>query len=172
MARKKGKLKSGTWVERDLFTSRAFWALRGAAPQLLIMFLGKRDMMKDGNGSYSAKNARNITMTYLELENLWTEKSGGKVDGIERKRIIRSNDELLAKGFIEIVHQGGAYQQDKTIYALSENWRFWREGTVFNKRTKETRQRGYVNKKQNQRAELPPIHTGGSATQNNQYEQV
>jgi hypothetical protein len=144
MGRKKGRLKSGTWLERDLFNSRAFWALRGAAPQLLIRFLGKRDIGNDGNGHYKVKNAHNITMTYLELENLWTKKPKGKVEGIERKRIIRAIDELLAKGFIEIIHRGGAYQQDKTIYALSENWRLWREGMICSKRSKETRQKGYL----------------------------
>ena len=42
--RKKGNFKSGTWVERELFMSRAYHALSGFAPQLLTLFFGKRDM--------------------------------------------------------------------------------------------------------------------------------
>lgn len=145
MARKKGRLHSGTWVERELFTSRAFWALRGAAPQLLIMFLGKRDIRKI---DHYCRNLRKLTMTYIELEKLFKKNrlNQNEADGIERKRIIRAIDELLAKGFLEIVHRGGAYQQDKSMYALVDDWCLWRKGTIYRTREPESRVRGYINK--------------------------
>ena len=49
--KKKGKFKSGTWVEHEMYMSRAFHALTGFAPQLLIMFLGKRDMKLENGKS-------------------------------------------------------------------------------------------------------------------------
>ena len=145
---KKGKFKSGTWVEREMFMSRAYLSLSGFAPQLLILFLGKRDF----NSQRECKNKGNITMTYAELENIFNRgkrsQFGGKEkDGITRPRIIRAIDELLAKGFIQIVHQGGAYKQDKSIFALSEDWRIWHPGVVFSERKKDTRTRGYRNPK-------------------------
>jgi hypothetical protein len=49
----------------------------------------------------------------------------------------------MAKGFIKIVHRGGTYKQDKSIYALTDDWKYWQKGTVFHKREKDTRHRGY-----------------------------
>jgi len=43
-----------------------------------------------------------------------------KVYKINRSSIPAAIDELLAKGFNEIVHRGGAYKHDKSIYAWSE----------------------------------------------------
>ena len=48
MGKKKPKLPPGTFIERDLFESPAFLALRGFAPQLLILILGKRWFDKVG----------------------------------------------------------------------------------------------------------------------------
>jgi len=139
---KKGKFKAGTWVEKELFTSRAYLSLTGFAPQLLVLFLGKRDRRND-----QFVNLHNLTMTYAELENIYNRGNRNlmneKKDGISRPRIIRAIDDLLAKGFIEIMHQGGAYKQDKTIFALIDDWRFWHKGLVFRNRPKDTRTRGY-----------------------------
>lgn len=147
MARKKkkkfksGKLKSGTWVPRDIYMSKAFHSLRGFAPQLIILFLAKRDM----DNQYRCTNANNITMTYKELENIYNAGKENKnlpKSGIKRPRIIRAIDDLLAKGFIIIVSHGGAYRQDKSIYGLSDQWQWWCEGMVCNTRPKEPK-KGY-----------------------------
>ena len=138
---RKRKLPPGTWIERELFESEAFHALHGFAPQLLILLLGKRerDYQKDGKGAknYTWINLDNITLTYKEL----TEKYS-----ITIPRAIRAFDDLLAKGFIEIRHQGGAYQQDKNVYALITKWKFWRPGTVVNKRKPDVK-RGFQGQK-------------------------
>ena len=141
---KKGKFKAGTWVEREMFLSRAFHALSGFAPQLLIMFLGKRDI-KLKNGKYVCINQDNITMTYIELENIYKR---GKYEkhlpkGITRTRINAALKQLLAKGFIKIIHRGGGFQQDKTIYALTDDWCLWRPRQVIYMRPEDTCQRGY-----------------------------
>jgi hypothetical protein len=59
-------------------------------------------------------NANEIEFTYLEAS---------KKFGITNSRFTRAIDDLIAKGFIEIVHHGGCYQKDKTRYGLSERWR-------------------------------------------------
>ena len=133
MGRKKGKAKSGTWFTREMACSRAFVALSSTAKVILIQFLLKRDM--DNNHNVINKNS--ITMTYKELENLFGEDAFGKKGGgLPRSSISRGFDDLLAKGFIRVVRLGGAYQKDKTVFGLSDDWKHWYKGTVFNKRQK------------------------------------
>ena len=138
---KPGKFKSGTWVPRDIYMSKAFHSLKGFAPQLLILFLAKRDI----DNKHRCTNTDNITMTYIELENIYNAGKENKnlpKSGIKRPRIIRAIDDLLSKGFIRIVSHGGAYKQDKTIYGLSDQWQLWSEGAILNTRPRETR-KGY-----------------------------
>lgn len=167
MAKKKHrKFKPGTWIERDMAMSRAFLHLGGFAPQLLILFLLKRYIKST---TKECTNLSDLTMTYAELENIHNRGFMGHAlpkDGISRPRIIRALDELLAKGFIEIVRRGGAYQQDKSVYGLTEGWRTWKPGMAIRVRPKETRVRGYVNKPKNQmlRTETLPIHTHDTIT--------
>lgn len=165
--RKKGKKAApGTWVERDLFRSRAFLELSGFAPQLIILFLGKREIV--GN-ERRVKNKDAITMTFLELENIYHsyESKGLKAvrnnlpRGITRPRIVRAIDILLAHGFVKIIRRGGAYQKDKTIYGLVDDWRLWQPGIIYRKREPDTRQRGYNGRlrKSKPAYETIPIHT-------------
>ena len=58
-------------------------------------------------------------------------------------RLKRAFDELLGKGFLRIVHQGGAYRQDKSIYKLSDEWVFWQPGMILNKRSTSDLKRGF-----------------------------
>jgi hypothetical protein len=123
----------GTYIHRDLYQSKAFIALKGVSPQLLVLILGKRKF--DGiEGKKVCTNSDYIPFTYIEAKEEY---------GITQPRFTRGIDDLLAKGFITVKHQGGAYQQDKTIYGLSENWRLWRPGVVFEKRQKDICQRGF-----------------------------
>jgi len=161
MGNKKGKFKSGTWIEREMYMSRAFLSLSGFAPQFVILVYGKRDF----NKNRECTNSNNITMTYPELENIFNVGNRNplnkKKDGISKPRITRAINEALKKGFIEIVHQGGAFKQDKTIFALSDNWRIWQPGVVFSERKKDTRTRGYRKPKKKIKVthENVPIHT-------------
>ncbi len=116
----------GTFVERDLFESPAYFALSGVAPQMLIYFLGKRIFKKPNKNSKSrtCENDDQLTFSYIELKKL----------GVTQPRGTRGFDELLAKGFITIKHQGGSCQKDQTVYALSNQWLLWHKGTVFEER--------------------------------------
>ena len=132
----KTKLPPGTWIERELFQSKAFLSLKGFAPQLLILFLAKRKFIKHGRKGkekHTCTNCDALNFTYLEAKETY---------GITQPRLTRAIDDLLSKGFIKIKHQGGCYKQDKTIYALSDSWRHWQPGTVINKRKMDV-QRGF-----------------------------
>lgn len=119
-------------MTREIYTSEAFWALSGTAKGLLLLFLGKRDMSK----KREVLNQKNITLTYLELENLFGNDAFGKPRGLSRASIPRGIKDLMEKGFIEIVRQGGGYQKDKTIYGLTDDWKWWQPGTVVRQKQK------------------------------------
>ena len=161
--RKKGGFKKGTWLEEELYRSRAYLALKGFAPQLLTLFYGKREF-KTINGKHVCTNIDNITMTYVEIENIFNRGSHKKhlpKDGISKPRFTRGRDDLMEKGFLKIVHHGGAYKKDKTIYAITDDWQWWRPGQVIYKRPKDSRQRGYRKPKTKIKSthETVPIHT-------------
>lgn len=131
----KGK---GTFVERDLFESLAFIALRGIAPQMLIYILGKRDFTKT-KYSRICVNADQIKLSYIELEKL----------GITQPRATRGFDELLAKGFIKLEYHGGGCQKDQSIYSLSNQYLLWEKGKVFSVRPNVLK-KGFQNNKKRQ----------------------
>jgi hypothetical protein len=135
-----GKEAPGTYIHREVYESKAFLALGGAAPQVLILIFGKR-IFQSVDGKKTCTNCDNLSFTYIEAK---------KKYGITQPRLTRAIDELLAKGFITVKHPGGAYQQDKTIYALSDQWKIWKPGKVVEERTKDTRQRGFIKAKKEQ----------------------
>jgi len=132
-------LAKGTYIEADLLESQAYLSLSGIAPQILSLFLLKRQFEKVGGkkGSKPKKvciNANSLSLTYIEAKEKY---------GITQPRLTRAVDDLLAKGFLTSIRRGGAYQQDKSIYGLSDNWRLWRPGMVFETRKKEPVKRGF-----------------------------
>ena len=139
--------KGGTFIERELYQSAAFNSLNGVALRVLIAFLDKRMREKqskavDKKGSKRKPkfiNLDNITLTYGELE---------KKYWIIPQSATRAIDELLAKGFIEIRHQGGAYRHDMSVYALIDKWLLWKKGaSPFSVRQKDSVPRGYQGKR-------------------------
>ena len=148
------KLPPGTWIERDLFQSRAYISLTGCAPQLLIIFLGKRqfdNIVVGKKAKRVLKNGDNLIFTYIEAEEKY---------GLDKKRFTRGIDQLLKKGFISIVHQGGSYKQDKTQYGLSDKWTWWKPDVVFESRSKDTIARGFRKpKKEKVTGETAPLLT-------------
>jgi|WetSurMetagenome_2_1015567.scaffolds.fasta_scaffold779666_2 hypothetical protein len=138
-----GTFGQGTYIEKRMFESRAFLALQGSALQVLVLFLGKRIFERVGKKESKKKvcvNCDSITFTYIEAH---------KKYGFTKQRFLRAIDDLLAKGFIEVKHQGGGYKQDKSIYALSVKWTFWNPGTVFEQRKRDPVQRGFLRPKRN-----------------------
>jgi hypothetical protein len=133
----KRKLPAGTWIERSLMESKAFLSLRGFAPQLLILILAKRQFQRVGRKGKEERiciNGDSITFTYKEAKAKY---------GLSVPKVFRAVDELLAKGFLSIRHHGGAYKQDKTLYALSNRWTTWTPGSVFERRPRDPVKRGY-----------------------------
>lgn len=119
------KKKGGSFIEREMYQSTAWMALRRTfSAKLLILFLDKRRREKQVKGQKQRHrfiNLNSIDMPYSELE---------KKYGVCRQTITRAIDELLEKGFIEIRHHGGTYRHEKTIYALSEKWMLWKPGDL------------------------------------------
>lgn len=154
------RTSGGTFIERELFESRAFLTLTGVAPQVLIIFLGKRWFEKVGRKGKEKRfctNCSELVFTYIEAENKY---------GITKSRFSRAIKDLLKKGFITIKHAGGAYQKDKTIYALSDQWRYWEPGIVFEERKKEIVQRGFCKpKRENSTTKIVPLHSHGNEPQ-------
>ena len=137
----KGK---GTFVERDLFESPAFIALRGVAPQMLIYILGKRDF-RPTNKSRICVNDKELKLSYIELAKL----------GITQPRATRGFDELLAKGFINLEYHGGGCQKDQSIYSLSTQYLLWKKGKVFSERP-DVLKKGFQNGKERQYQHTKP----------------
>ena len=140
----KYKSPPGTWIEREMFESEAYLSLTGFAPQLLTLILAKRQFIKQGRKGKEKRvcvNCDKLNVTYTEFKNRY---------GITQPRMTRAIDQLLEKGFITIVYPGGMYRQDKAVYELSDNWVIWHPGMVFDRRVKESVQRGFCRpKKQN-----------------------
>jgi len=135
------KLPPGTWIEREMFESKAYLSLSGFAPQLLTLILGKRQFIKVGRKGKEKRvciNCDKINITYVEFKNRY---------GISQPRLTRAKKDLLAKGFIATVYRGGTYRQDKGIYALSDKWIIWQPGMVFEEWKKESIERGFCKPK-------------------------
>ena len=124
-----------TSIDSDMYLSPAFLSLgrKGTAEvtsscsvQLLIMLLGKRQFLWkrkkkiDGNYKKYLKqiDSNQYTLTHKETEYY----------GIPQGMRVRGIDELLAKGFNKIHYQGGAFDRDKTIYSLVDDWMRWYPG--------------------------------------------
>jgi hypothetical protein len=134
-------MAGGTFVERDLFQSKPFISLSGVAPQVLINFLGKRifvSIKKRGRKTErQCINCDSLKFPYVEAKRL----------GISQTRFTRAIDDLLAKGFISVVHKGGTGEGDLSRYAISDKWQLWQKGRVIETRLRETVTRGFCRKK-------------------------
>ena len=136
----KVKASPGTWVEKELWESKAFCFLQGFAPQLLLFFLGKRQfdyVGRKGKEKRVCVNCDKINLTYVEM----------KKYRISQPRMTRAIDQLLEKGFISIVNPGGGYNQDKAIYTLIDKWRIWHPGACLEKRKQDSVTRGFCKPK-------------------------
>jgi hypothetical protein len=117
----------GIYIERELYQSDAFLSLGKNSFKVLIALLDNRERelprkAKDRKGTERKRgfiNLDRLEIPYGVLE---------KVYKINRSSIPAAIDDLLAKGFIKIVHQGGAYNHDKSIYAWSDNYLIWEPG--------------------------------------------
>lgn len=106
------------------------------------MLLAKRQFSsikdhKTGHKKLQRTDNNEFHLTYAELE----------TRGIPQKIATRGIDELLAKGFIDIVDPGGAFEKHKAVYSLSNDFLLWQPGKILKKRVRDVL-RGYQ-KRQN-----------------------
>jgi hypothetical protein len=133
----------GIFIERKLYLSDAFLALSKNARMVLLAFLDCRQtnpaFKKAVKGGFRADryvDLDKIKMPYVKLNQRY---------GVPVQSVSRALDELLAKGFIEIKHTGGAGEHDQSIYGLVDDYLRWSDGITFRQRKKDVR-RGFQGK--------------------------
>jgi len=129
----------GAYIEADILESQAYLSLLGVAPQVLALFLLKRQFEKVGGKKNKKQksvcvNSNSLSLTYIEAKEKY---------GITQPRLTRAIDDLLAKGFLTCTYQGGNQKQDKSTYGMSEKYLLWRPGNVFEKRKFDPVERGF-----------------------------
>jgi hypothetical protein len=111
MNRKAGDIVIG----RQLLKSKAYWTLSVHAIRTYTTFLTKRRVKKHrdskGNDHWVITNNGKITFTYKEALML----------GMSRMQFRDAIDSLIAKGFLEITHQGTG-TGDPSTFKLTERW--------------------------------------------------
>ena len=140
--RESGKGKSGAYVFREIFQSRAYNSLTKYSPILLTHIIGaQRFSKRNGKGPSVVTNPNELMLSYSYAKKMW---------GITQPRMTRAFDELLAKGFIALTHQGGGYDGDGSKYKLVERYKEWEPGKVFEVRPTDVHRGFQGGKKQKQ----------------------
>lgn len=104
-------------VERKLLKSPAWFALTGAATQVLMLFLLRRQMEQvgpKGKAEWTIRNNGEIVFTYSEAE---------KKYGITRARFSRAIKDLVRVGFIDVYERGTSWEHKPSYYSISNRWR-------------------------------------------------
>jgi DNA-binding MarR family transcriptional regulator len=130
----------GVKIQHEMYSSKAFLSLSGGALNFLIILLDNRNidkLHKKQTGLIRFTNEDSLTAPYRTLE---------KKHGMKPYAVTRAIDELLAKGFIEIVNnnndninyflENGQIKREESIYSLSENYKKWKKDKVFHVRQK------------------------------------
>ena len=116
MGSKKRKVheSGGVFIPRKLIRSKAFWALKGLAPQYLMEFYARRRVKYVRvHERYVTVNDGEILFTYADAKNRFEVSSG---------RHKRALEQLLELGFIE-AEFGGGMEGDCTKFGLSKRWK-------------------------------------------------
>mgnify|MGYP001186320733 CR=1 FL=1 len=122
----------GIFFEREIFRSRAFLSLSKNGIKLLLAVLDAR-IQNPNYKKHKAKghradrfiNTRELKASYDHLK---------KHFGMNVSAVARGKDELLAKGFISIVHPGGSGKHDPAIFALEDDFKTWKPGMIIRER--------------------------------------
>ena len=105
-------------IDRALFKSNAWLSLTGVAPQVLTLFLLRRQMVqanrKKGRDNWVCANNGEIIFTYAEAKEKY---------GITERRFHQALDELIEHGFIDIATPANSLIKQPTKYSISERWR-------------------------------------------------
>jgi DNA-binding PadR family transcriptional regulator len=108
-------LKRDVYLNWEIPCSDALGKLSASAIRVLLRFLQKRKWSKVGKGARSKTVYKNggLAFTYAEADSM----------GIKNTTFYEAIMRLIGVGFIDLEHQGGAYGQDYSRYAISERWR-------------------------------------------------
>ena len=124
MLKKPDHKTGGFYWERKLYQSEAYLSLSKNSMKVVIHLLDIRKREAPRNAKDKKGNQRKPRFTNLnQLEIPYGVLE--KTYKINRSSIPAAIDELLAKGFIKMVHSGGAYKHDKSIYSWSDNFLMW-----------------------------------------------
>ena len=108
------------WIPRKLVTSKAFLSLTGAAPHVLLIFLTKRRVRKEGTRRdghrYEIVNNGEIVFTYAEARDKY---------GIKGGRFIKAIDQLVDRGFLSVTETSKGMHRVPNLYHLDARWPFY-----------------------------------------------
>lgn len=109
----------------DIIDSKAWKEISGNAVKVYIQLMRKRYIRYEGKGRYKRAvndNAKNLSITIDEAKKLW---------GMDKRTLKKAIDELIEKGFIDLIEHGFTKmsrttlirQKKPNIYGLSERFR-------------------------------------------------
>lgn len=106
------------WIDKDILRSKAFMSLKTATSiRLFFDFFQKRQMKQRKHSKRKSEwvitNNGKIEFTYSEAVKR----------GYSRAAFARAIDDLIDRGLIDLVRQGGSYEGEKNLFAISERWR-------------------------------------------------
>lgn len=135
----------GFYWGRYVYQSEAFLSLGINEMKMLIALFDVRVFEKPSKAKDRKGAKRKPICTNLErLEAPYTTLE--KKYKMNQQGIARAKDELLAKGFIKITHEGGLGKHDKAKYALVDDYLEWKPGMKpIRSRNRDVR-RGYQGK--------------------------
>ena len=114
---KKYRFRVDIWLGHEMFYSEPFRLLSAKASWVLLRFLQKRKWVYPRrSGTMKRKpiyDNTGIVFTYAEANHF----------GISTSTFHTITKTLVRLGFIDVEHQGGAYGQDYSRYAISDRWR-------------------------------------------------
>lgn len=117
----KDSKQDSVYISRKIIESKAWLSIdtRTKAHLVYTLFLLKRVMVQrrlPGRGMkvWDIANNGKIEFTHLEAERKYGIASGPFKNAI---------GELISVGLLDITHQGGGTQRDKSLYAFSDRWK-------------------------------------------------
>lgn len=121
------------FLDPRILRSTAFRELKNHSVKVLLWFLAKRVVKtypdSKGNKNFRIKNNGKINFTYKEAER----------NGLSGRQFRDALDDLIAKGFLEITHQGTGTGDANTFKLCQKRWQTY--GTLHFKPAEERRKR-------------------------------
>ena len=111
------KRQKGTYLEGSVMDSRAFTGLRPAAMKVYLGLTRRVRKKQDRRQGWQPTNARELVYPYVDIKREW--------DIMSSSTIVAAWDELVEKGFVDLMRQGDGKHKQVSIYGLSDRWRKW-----------------------------------------------